>query len=261
MKYSLKVRDYDNKLLEVWQELPSKGLKFPTILLVPGFGADLHEYGYFDDVSDILVKNGFQTFRFSFEGCGKSEGQFIDMTVDKQAQQIHALLDYIKKDRYTDIEKLGILAHSFGGPTVIASLPFKSIKTFIFTGMPMDPVDSLSRFFKRQRGYNPEGVSQRERSDNRITKIGPQFWKNLAKHNFIEEIKKIDKPVFLIHGSKDRNVKYWEAEEYYAALSCKKRLEIINLADHGFTGKHRPVILELIRNWFNKIFHEGLLTE
>jgi uncharacterized protein len=250
MKYDLKIRNRFGNLLEVRQELPEKGLKFPTILMVPGFGADLHEYGYFDDVSDILVKNGFQTFRFSFEGCGKSEGNFIDMTVDKQAQQIHDLLDYIKVDRYTNIRKIGIFAHSFGGPTVIASLPFKSIKTFIFTGLPIDPADSLARLFKRQRGYDPEGISQRERSDNRITKIGSQFWKNLEEHNFIVEIKQIDKPVLLIHGSKDRNVKYWNAEDCYKVLTCVKRLEIINLADHGFTGKHRPIVLRLIKEWF-----------
>ncbi len=250
MKYDLKIRDSFGNLLEVRQELPEKGWKFPTILMVPGFGADLHEYGYFDDVSDILVKNGYQTFRFSFEGCGKSEGNFIDMTIDKQAQQIHDMLDYIKKDRYTNIRKIGIFAQSFGGSTVVASLPFKSIKTFIFTGLLLDPANSLSKYFKRQKGYNPDGISQRERSDNRITKIGPQFWKNLAEHDFAEEIKQIDKSVFIINGSKDRIVKYWEAKDYFQVLNCEKRLEIINLADHGFTGKHRPIVLDLIKEWF-----------
>ena len=115
--------------------------------MVPGFGADLHEYGFFDEISGVLVRNGFLTFRFSFEGCGASHGEFVNMTIDRQVQQIHDILDYIKKDRFTNLRKIGLLAQSFGGCSTIAALPFKSIKSFIFTSFPIDPLTSLSKRF------------------------------------------------------------------------------------------------------------------
>lgn len=252
MKYDLRIRDSFGHLLEVLQELPDKGDKFPTIVMVPGFGMDLHEYGYFDEVSKELVRHGFQTFRFSFEGTGKSEGNFVEMTVDKQAKQIHDLLDYIKKDRFTNIRKIGVLAQSFGGVTVITAFPFKTPKSYLFTSVPAHPVDSLSKWFKRQRGFRPEGISEIERSDKRKSRVGPLFWKSLLKHNLLEEIKILKQPILFIHGGKDNRIKVWEAEEYFNAVSSRKKLHIIDRADHAFTGKYRPKVVELVVEWFNE---------
>ncbi len=88
MKYDLRIRDSFGNLLEVRQDLPDKGDSFPTILMVPGFGADLHETGLFDDISTALVKNGCQTIRFSFEGTGKSDGSLSGYDSDKTDKAI-----------------------------------------------------------------------------------------------------------------------------------------------------------------------------
>jgi esterase/lipase len=251
MKYPQFVTDKFGHKLEVLQEIPSKGDKFPTILLVPGFGADLHEYGYFDDISNVLLRNGFQTLRFSFEGCGQSEGDFVNMTIDKQSQQIHDMVDFIKQDRFTNIRRIGLLAQSFGGPTTVVAMPFLSIKSFIFTSFPPDPLTTFSKRFKRQKGYDPEGISKRERSDNVMVKIGPQFWKNLSQHNFYEEIKKMNKPMFFIHGGKDDIVKASQTAEFFETLNVSnKKIEILKMANHGFSGKYRPKVLKMIADWF-----------
>lgn len=252
MKYTLKIRDSFGKLLEVVQETPSKGDKFPTVLMVSGFGVDLHEYGYFDEVRDLLTRNGFQTFSFSFEGTGASEGNFLDMTVDRQSQQLHDVLEYVKKDRYTDTSRIGILAQSFGTTTTISALPLPDIKTLLFTSAPSDPYESLARWFKGQRGYEPEGVSKIQRSDGRYTKIGSQFWSNLQKHKFAEEVKKISQPVLFIYGSRDKRIKRWEIQDHFISVKARKKLLLVNLADHGFTGKFRPTVLKLILEWFEE---------
>lgn len=252
MKYNLKIRDSFGKDLEVLQEIPSKGDKFPTVIMVPGFGADLHEYGLFDEISDLLIRNKIQTIRFNFEGIGGSQGNFTDMTIDRQAQQVKDVVEFTLADRFTDISRVGILAQSFGGSTVIAALPIPEIVTFLFMSPPAHPDDSLARYFKRQRGYDPEGISERERSDNKMTRIGPQFWKSLASHNFPFEIKKLTQPVLFIQGTKDKNVSFREAQEYYDLATNKKKLHYIYHADHGYTRQFRPKLLELVQEWFNE---------
>ena len=252
MKYDLRVRDSCGNLVEVLQELPDKGDKFPTILMVPGFGMDLHEYGYFDEVSDVLVKNGFQTFRFSFAGTGKSERDFISMTVDKQVQQLTDLLKYVKNDRFTNKRKIGILAQSFGTVIVRRALPIPGIKTIVFTATPPDPYTSLEKWFKRQRGFFPDGISQIQRADKRITKIGPQFWQNLGTYNFVREIQKLTQPLLLIHGGNDDRIRKWKVEEYFNHIPGVKRLQIIEKSDHAFNGKFRPQVLKLIADWFDE---------
>lgn len=252
MKYDLKIRDSSGNLLEVLQEFPGKGEKFPTVLMVPGFGVDLHEYGYFDEANSLLIKNGFQTFRFSFEGTGRSEGNFVEMTLDKQARQLKDILEYLKKDRFTNTRKIGILAQSFGTTTAIAALPLPGVKTIVFTSAPPDSYESLARWFKGQRGFNPGGISEIERSDKRKTRIGAQFWKNLQKHNFEENLRLISQPILFIYGSKDKRIKRWEIQRIFLKVSARKKLQLIDLADHGFTGKFRPQVLELLLDWFEE---------
>lgn len=252
MKYKLHIRDTHGHLLEVIQELPEKGNKFRTILMVPGFGMDLHEYGYFDELSQELVRHGFGTFRFSFEGTGRSEGDFVEMTLDSQAQQVNDILKYIRKDRFTKKGKIGICAQSFGGATVVAGLPFAGVKSYLFTSTPAYPYDSLSRWFKRQRGFKPEGISEIERSDKRKTLVGPNFWKNLVKYDLPKEISRLTQPVLFIYGSRDDRVKVWEGEEYYNAVKSRKKFQLIELADHAFTGKFRLKILQLVSTWFEE---------
>lgn len=254
MRYDFFVKDASGYSLEVLQDLPDKGEKFPTILMVPGFDMDLHEYGLFDQISDILVRNGFQTFRFSFSGSGKSQGDFSSMTLDSQVRQLRDIINYVVADRFTIKEKIGLLGQSFGAVTIIASLPIPEVTSFIFLSASAHPLESIAARLKRQRRYQPEGISQLSHSDKRITKIGPNFWKNLAKYNFVGNIRKMTQPVLLFYGSKDKVAKLRDAHEYYEAITARKRLHIIKQANHAFTGKYRPKLLELILEWLEDKF-------
>lgn len=253
MKYEYFVRDSFGNNLEVLQELPDKGDVFPTVVMVSGFGADLHEYGLFDEISTLLVKNGFQTIRFCFEGTGKSDGEFVTMTMLKQAQQLKDILnECVLKDRFADKSRIGLYAQSFGTATTVAALPLPMIRTFMFSSATADPQDSLGRLFRRQRGYNPEGISKRERSDNKIIKIGPEFWQDLRRHNLIGLIRKLSQPILFVHGTKDKKVKARESLLYFDAVKSRKKFQVIELADHAFTGRFRAAFLGVILDWFEE---------
>lgn len=250
MEYQEKVTDEYGHKLEVISEIPNRGQKFPTIILVPGFGADVHEFGYFDQISDILVKNGFQTVRFSFEGTGNSTGSFIDMTVEKQVSQLKTIVAKVASDRFTNTEHIGLLAHQFGVSTTMAALPLSQIKSFVFTGALAHPDDSFGRWFRRQRGYNQKGVSARELADNTKLEIGSSFWKSLSHFSFVSLARKITQPVLFLHGMKDQRVKFLQANEYYNVINSRKKFLVIEKADHAFTGKFRARALEIIKDWF-----------
>jgi len=252
MKYELKIPNAQGQQLEVLQEIPDKGDKFPTVILVSGFGADLHEFGYFDEITTVLLQNGFQTFRLSFSGTGKSQGNFEEMTMESQAAEFKLLLDYVRHDRFTIKNKVGVFAQSFGASVVISALPLVGISTFLFSATQAFPGETLARHFKRQRGFNPEAVSKMERADKSITRIGPQFWRSEKRHNLIGKIRQIAQPVLFIHGSKDKKVKGAEALLLYNAVTSKKKFHLIENSNHSFTGRFRPKVLELIVEWFEE---------
>lgn len=255
MKYELKIRDTSGKNLEVVQELPQKGDKFATILMVPGFGMDLHEYGLFDEVSHSLVKHGFQTFRFSYEGMGKSEGIFAESSLDDQVQQLKDILEYIEKDRFTEISQLGIFAKSFGGIVTLSTLPLPQIKSFLFMSLPTDPLSSLQKYFREERGFNPNGFSKRKRSDGTVTEVGPRWWQSMANKSFVTMSSQIEAPTLLLYGQKDSRFNASHGQFYFEALRGKKRFQMIEKADHSFTGVFRPRVLELSSEWFEETLH------
>ncbi|MEK7166050.1 MAG: prolyl oligopeptidase family serine peptidase [Patescibacteria group bacterium] len=252
MQYKLKLRDSSGKSLELLQDLPEKGSVFPTVIMVPGFGMDLHEYGYFDYVSRILTRHGIQTFRFSFEGLGNSEGSYQETTIDSQAMQLHDVVNYVNKDRFTKKKRIGILAQSFGTSVVTVALPLPKIKTVIYTSAPIDPYTSISKWFKRQQGFFPEGISKIERSDKRKTKIGPEFWTSLANHDLKREITVLKQPILFIHGGNDIRIKPFEAHEYFSQVKSRKKFVLIERADHGFTNKFRLKVIDQITKWFSE---------
>jgi len=74
--YCMEIRNNQGELLEVIAEGSSLENADKVLLLVHGFGTDLHEKGIFDELSHSVADSfpGFCVIRFSWSGCGKSEG-------------------------------------------------------------------------------------------------------------------------------------------------------------------------------------------
>lgn len=252
MKYNFTIKNHAGREMEVLQQIPNKGNTFGTIILVPGFGVDLHEYGLFDDLSNTFIKNGFQTWRFSFEGTGNSEGDFTQATVESQTKQLRDILSAVVKDRYTDIENISILAYGYGATIATAALPISEIKTLLFISPIANPYETLSKMYKRQRGFFPKEISQLERPNKDVVKVGPQFWSSIGRHNLVGKIKKATQPMLFIYGTHDRKVKQYSVAELFNAATAPKKVHLIQKADHGFTGKFRPTLCDLAVDWFEK---------
>ncbi len=252
MKYEFYRTDSKGYQLQVLQTIPGKGDRFPTVVMVPGFGMDLHENGYFDQMSSILVKNGYQTVRFSFSGTGTSGGHFRQTTVDRQAQELRDIISFAAHDRFTNTEHIALVAHGFGAISTIVSLLLPEIKTFVFTGTLVHPQDSLAKWYRRQRGFDPKGISEREGIENKKVAVEPEFWRSLSRHTLKGRIKSLDQSILFIHGGRDQRSKAFEAEELYEAVSVKKRFHMIEKADHAFTGDFRPVVFDLIVDWLSE---------
>ena len=88
-----------------------------TIIFVHGFGTNKDEgENLFADVSQALNKR-FRTIRFDFSGYGQSQGRQEDVDLNKQAEDLAAVLEYT---RHNYSGQINILAHSMG--TYVACL-------------------------------------------------------------------------------------------------------------------------------------------
>lgn len=221
--------------------------KYPTVILVHGFGVTKSEHGMFDNLAKNLAEKGFLVCRFDFSGRGESEGDYSETSLSKLKSDLSKILDFVKSQPEVDDSKIGIHAQSFGTATTISLEP--EIQCLVMTGSVSHPQKVISELFGD--GYHPEGISTKTKSDGTITRIKPQFWKDFENYNLLESIKKINCPILFIHGSKDDWVPISEMEAYFRNANEPKEKVIIEGADHGLEP-HRDEMYKIAVDWFKR---------
>lgn len=245
------VQNKRNEKLAGLRDLPTiKRDKFPTILLVHGFGANKTEYGMFDDLAKRLASNGYQVYRFDFAGLGESEGTYSFTTLTKQAEDLESILNFIKTQPTTDNFRIGLMGMSLG-TAVITALQPKNVRAIVYLGSVSEPHKTLKELFGD--GYRPDGTSVRITSEGKRVEMYGDFWKDFDNYNLPELIKNIKTPIMFIHGEKDSKVGVDSAKLYFDNSSDPKELKVIKNADHGFyEPDERKEMIDLAESWFDK---------
>lgn len=227
----------------------------PVVILVSGIGADLHETkNSHDEIAQRLADAGIQTVQFSFSGRGKSEGNYQNMTLQKQAEQIEDVISWTNNHFGKNIN-IGVYAMSFGVPTTI-SANLKSVKSLCLVGGAYDLRLSLQHLFCNKGEYHPDGISWRKFSTGEIVKLNPEFWTDLNKYNVKKCLIKIDLPTMLIHGKADQKISFRDAQKIYDDIkNPAKKMRIIESGDHGIIDVSPSIRQEFLHDvvqWFQE---------
>ncbi|MCF7866383.1 lysophospholipase [Candidatus Woesearchaeota archaeon] len=239
-----------NEKLAGLEAIPKeKKEKYSAIILVHGFGVTKEEYGLFDGLATALSDSGFIVYRFDFAGRGESEGDYSKTSITKMMEDLELIIEFIKSQYFVNINKIGILAQSFGTSVVASLIP--EVNTIIFTGSIFDPISHTNNI-KKWDVLDKKGISiKTKKTSGEIIKIGPQFWTDLEKHDLLKNIKKINFPILFIHGSEDKSVPIESMEKFYENANEPKEKIIIQGAEHGMEPK-RDKLNELVIEWFKK---------
>ena len=221
--------------------------KYPTVILVHGFGATKEEDGMFDDIAKKLSDNGILVYRFDFSGRGESEGNYTNTSLSKQRDDLRSILDFVKKQHIVETFKIGILGQSFGTPTTITLHP--DIKSLILMGSFGHVKEVMKNLFGE--GYNPAGMSTRVKTDGEVVKLNPLFWSDFENHDILKSIKQVRCPILFIHGGKDDIVPVSEMETLYELANEPKKKLIIEGADHGL-DPYRDKMSKAVVDWFKR---------
>lgn len=228
--------------------------KYPTIVLVHGFGASKHEYGMFDNLANHLASNGYQIYRFDFAGCGESEGTYSHTTLSKLVSDLKNILTFVQNQPTTDNLRFGLVGMSLGTAVITAFQP-KNVKAIVYLGSVSEPHKSLKKLFGP--GYNPDGISVRT-TVNRITaqekkvEMFGDFWKDFDHYNLPALIKNIQAPILFIHGEKDSIINTASSQLYFDNANSPKDLKFIKNADHAFYApEERNEMIALTKKWFD----------
>ncbi len=208
----------------------------PLVILCHGFSGNCRSE-LFDDIADDLYQNGIATLRFDFNGHGKSEGLFQDMTVPNEIEDLKDVIKWAEKQPW--VENVSLLGHSQGG--VVASMTAgelgdKTIKSLVLMAPAAVLRDDALRGNTMGAVYDPWNLtSDFIQLPFGGLKLGRKYIETAVNLPIYETAFNYDGPVLVIHGTHDRIVPYTYGERYNQGYkhSC---IKLIPGEDHGFSA-------------------------
>lgn len=89
---------------------------FPVVVMVHGLaGTKVGRHRLYVRLAEKLSKMGIATFRLDMRGCGDSEGDFTQITIDSQVHDVLLGLEFLANHPLICKEHIGILGRSMGG--------------------------------------------------------------------------------------------------------------------------------------------------
>ena len=149
---------------------PKEGNSFPAVILISGSGPqDRNEevFGHklFLVLADYLTRNGIAVLRFDDRGVGKSSGNFSTATTEDFVTDVLAGVEYLKKRKKVNEDKIGLIGHSEGGLIApLAAVQSDDIDFIILMAAPgMQGKEILRRqtaLIMRANGYEEEKINR-----------------------------------------------------------------------------------------------------
>lgn len=208
--------------------------------------------GYlFVSIARNLTEQGYNVLAFDFSGCGESEGQFCDMTIENLCDDLQNAVEFVRST-YTP-EKLLFLGHSFGG-MITAIMGDKLNADGIILLSPVADVE------KHVLGHS--SIFTGDNRENGLYSIGPFT----LKMEFLESFKKstpvitfcsmFKNPVIIIQGEDDTTIT--KEESYLYVKESKNRqmdltYKLIKNGDHNFSDvDQRDILITEIVKWIKE---------
>jgi alpha/beta superfamily hydrolase len=178
----------------------------------PNFGGTMDFYLLADMIREFS-KHRYTTLRFNYRGVSPSTGTYGGGT--GEADDTLKAVEFIRKQRGVNRERLALIGYSFGGSLVLS-------------------------------------VAERANA-KAIVSISPQVNPFETKLDITDYTRRITSPVLLIHGKADDTVPHLDSEEIFKSLekSKEKAIQLIDGANHIYTGKGR-IVVSLVTSFLDK---------
>ena len=239
--------DGDHGRLSAVVQTPDGLRNFPLVIICHGFTGN-KDSKLLTSLADYLEAEGIASIRFDFNGHGKSDGDFQDMTVLNEIEDAKQVYEYARDMR--GVTSISIAGHSQGGVVtsmVAGQLGSKDIKSIALMapaavlrdnaragevlGITCDPVNP-PEYVEIFRGF----------------KIGRNYIKTAQTLPIYETAAKYTGPALIVHGTADPLVPYGYGYRYHDTYR-NSRMELLTGFDHNFT-QDTPRVAEIVADFF-----------
>ena len=211
-----------------------KGKKVRMVIICHGFGSN-KDRPLLRAIADKLQEAGIASIRFDFNGCGKSEGRFQDMTVLNEIEDTKKVIDYAEKLPW--VSGISIVGHSQGGvvASMVAGQLKKSIKSMALCAPAAVLRDDALRGSTQGATYDPHHIPEYVELPRGL-RMGHDYIATAQTLPIYETAKEYKGPALVIHGTWDVVVPYTYGERYHQGYK-NSRLILLPKVDHSFTSE------------------------
>lgn len=225
--------------------------KIPLVIICHGFngncGGELQT-----DMSDDLLKEGIASLRFDFNGHGKSDGEFRDMTVPNEIEDLKMVIKWANSQKW--VKNISLVGHSQGGVVAgmtAGQLGKKEIKCLVLMAPAAVLRDDALRGNTMGAQYDPWNMKgDYVQLPFGGLKLGKEYIKTAIDLPIYEMSLKYTGPVLILHGTHDRIVPYTYGERYDQGYR-KSSIILIPGEDHGFS-KNTSEAAKTVAEWIEK---------
>lgn len=214
---------------------PATDAKVPLVILCHGFSGNCRS-PLFKDIAEDLYENGIASLRFDFNGHGKSDGLFQNMTVLNEIDDLKDVIQWAQRQSW--VENISLVGHSQGG--VVASMTAgelgdKIIKNVVLMAPAAVLRDDALRGSTMGAQYDPWNMtSDYVQLPFGGLKLGREYIETAINLPIYETAFNYDGPVLVIHGTHDRVVPYTYGERYDQGYK-HSTIKLLPGEDHGFS--------------------------
>lgn len=232
---TLYINGSEGRLYAELQKPASESGRIPLVILCHGFTGNC-DSPLFRDVADNLDDQGIATLRFDFNGHGKSDGEFQNMTVLNEIQDLKNVIGWARKQPW--VESISLLGHSQGGVVAgmtAGELGDSVIKNLVLMAPAAVLRDDAIRGNTQGALYDPWNIQgDYVQLPWGGYKLGKNYILTALTLPIYETSWRYGGPVLLIHGTHDRIVPYTYSERYVGGYR-DATLNLIPDEDHSFS--------------------------
>jgi putative redox protein len=201
-------------------------------------------------ISSDLTAKGIAVLSFDFTGLGHSEGSFSDNSLSGNITDIEDVCAYMKQHYLSPSILIG---HSLGGAAVIiAANRLPDIQAVVAIGAPSYSRHITQHFGNLEEVINKKGHALISIGGYPVT-VHKQFLDDLDHYNVEEEVKKLRRPLLVLHSPQDTVVEIKNAARLYHAAFHPKSFISLNGADHLLTDENDAAyVADVIASWVKR---------
>ena len=228
---------------KLWAELYkpqlNPGQRCDLVIMCHGLNCD-HDFELMQRIAIQLRSAGFATLMFDFNGHGKSDGKFVDMTIPNEIEDLEQVLAYAQDLRFVD--DIALVGHSQGAivAAMVASKHPEDIKAVTLLAPSSSVRDDIARGNLFGIEFNPLDPPDSLVLANGIA-LGRRYLKTALYLPIFEAAVSYHGSACIIHGNGDRLVPFTCGERFHQLWHGSEYYEL-EYYDHNFTNCiYRPV--------------------